>query len=228
VQTFAKDYPVLKHPTLTIKPVSTLTTLREVSNEEVARLISVMVPKSSPVDYISTEHLRAVSDVISPIIARLANLSFSSGVFPTEFKSAQVTAIPKKPGLPQTDPASFRPIANLINISKLLERLFLVRLHEHLMESPNNIDELQSAYARGRSCETALLRVKEDLHAIIESGSPALLVSLDISAAFDSIVHETLIERLDIDFGIRDVSLRWLRSFLENRTQYVKVFHKAL
>jgi len=49
------------------------------------------------------------------------------------------------------------------------------------------------------------------------------LLSLDISAAFDSIDHDVLIERLGTDFGISGSALGWLRSFVTGRTQYVAV-----
>jgi len=56
---------------------------------------------------------------------------------------------------------------------------------------------------------------------IVDSGSPALLVSLDVSAAFDSIDHKILFDCLQLDFGVTGVALAWLRSFLTGRTQYV-------
>jgi len=58
----------------------------------------------------------------------MANLSFSQGTFPSKFKHASVTPLLKKPGLIRSVSANFRPISNLNNISKILERLFLTRL----------------------------------------------------------------------------------------------------
>ena len=52
---------------------------------------------------------------------------------------------------------------------------------------------------------------------------PTVLLSLDISAAFDTIDHSTLIDRITGDFGITGSALRWLQSLLRGRSQYVGV-----
>ena len=64
----------------------------------------------------------------------------------------------KKPGLDKEQMSSYRPISNLVTISKVIERLVLDRLQPHLLSSPNYA-RLQSAYRRGHSAETALLHV---------------------------------------------------------------------
>ena len=61
------------------------------------------------------------------LIARLANLSFNQGQFPSDFKIAQITPLLKKPNLDTTNPANYRLISNLNNISKIIERLFRFR-----------------------------------------------------------------------------------------------------
>ena len=61
----------------------------------------------------------------------------------------------KKPKLNRDDPSNYRPISNLNNISKILERLFLARLQPHLISSPH-YNPFQSAYRSCHSTETAL------------------------------------------------------------------------
>jgi len=51
----------------------------------------------------------------------------------------------------------------------------------------------------------------------------AVLISLDLSAAFDTVDHEVLLQRLQSEFGVIDTPLSWLRSYLESRTQFVKL-----
>ena len=96
-----------------------------VTVDQVRRLITSMPSKSSSADFIPTSLLKRCPSDFSEIIARLANLSFSEGTFPTEFKAAALTPLLKKPSLDPDDPASYRPISNLNNISKIIERLFL-------------------------------------------------------------------------------------------------------
>ena len=118
------------------------------------------------------------------MIARLANLSFAEGSFPSHFKIAQVTPLVKKVGIDISDSASYRPISNLNTISKVLEKLFQARLIPHVSPS---FCPFQSAYRRFHSTETALLKIASDLFEATESGCATILVALNLSAAFDII-----------------------------------------
>jgi len=62
-----------------------------------------------------------------------------------------------------------------------------------------------------------------DLHDIVQSGHPAVLVSLDISAAFDSISHKILLERLESHFGVFVMALHCFTSYFTGRTMSVEV-----
>jgi exonuclease III len=197
-------------------------TLAEVTVEEVSRLIGVLPPKTSALDFMPISLLKSSVNVMAPLITRLANLSFSSGTFPSTLKHGRVTPLLKKPGMDKSVVANHRPITNLSTLSKLLERLVLSRLRPHVLSS-GNFSEFQSAYRAGHSTETALLRVQNDLILNIEKQKTTALLALDISAAFDTIDFATLSDRLRTDFGIGGFALDWLRSFLIGRTQYVGV-----
>ena len=194
--------------------------LPEVTDDEVRRLLSSMQGKSSPRDFISTTLLKDCSDAFCSIIARLANLSFKEGSFPSRFKVAQITPLIKKFGLDPEDPASYRPISNLNTISKVLERLFMARLIPHVSPLLNT---LQSAYRPHHSTETALLKISSDMFDAVESGCVTVLVALDLSAAFDTIDHSVLIRRLQHTFGVNGAALDWLKSYLNGRSCFTKV-----
>jgi len=66
------------------------------------------------------------------VLANLANISFTSGHFPTVMKEGIVVPLLKKSGLDVTDLKNFRPVTNLSTISKVLERLALARLKTHI------------------------------------------------------------------------------------------------
>jgi hypothetical protein len=199
-----------------------LTDLKPVTVSEVDKLLSSLSGKSSPMDILPTTLLKSCAAVFSPLIAYMANLSFAEGVFPSIFLTASVTPLLKKDGLDPDNPANYRPISNLNTISKILERLFLARLLPHVNASPN-FNSYQSAYRKAHSTETALLKILDDIYRAIGNHNPTLLIALDISAAFDTIDHLTLINRLEQTFGISSVALDWILSYLSGRSQFVRL-----
>ena len=95
-------------------------TLPTVTPSEISKLLASIPSKSSNLDYIPTSILKTCSSIFSPLIARLANLSFNQGQFPSDFKIAQITPLLIKPNLDLTNLANYRPISNLNNISIIL------------------------------------------------------------------------------------------------------------
>ena len=181
-----------------------------------------MIAKSSPVDSTPTSLTKACPAVLSELVAHLANCSFMEGCFPDRFKRAQVTPLLMRDGLDENIPANYRHISNLNTISKLMERLALVGLRQHLVGSPS-FNSAQSAYRRRHSTETALLLMTDFAHRTIDRGEATRLIALDISAAFDMVAHSTLLDRLSYSFGIDDVALRWIKSYLSKRSQFVRI-----
>ena len=98
----------------------------------------------------------------------------------------------------------------------------LIQLKEHL-QSNNLIDPFQSAYREKHSTESALLRIMNDILRSIDSGSVTILTMLDLSAAFDTIDHSILLNRLSVNFGISGMALTWFTSYLTERSQSVYV-----
>jgi len=111
---------------------------------------------------------------------------------PSIFKSGYITPLLKKADLDAADVKSYWPITNLSVVSKLLERLVAQQLTTYLTDN-GLLPDLQSAYhARYHSTETAVLKVVGDILLALDSGNLALLSLLDLSAAFDTVDHDTL------------------------------------
>ena len=91
------------------------------------------------------------------------------------------------------------------------------------MHQSENFNTFQSAYRSGYSTETALLKVTDDLNASTDSKSSSILLSLDISAAFDIVDIDILLPRLESEFGIIGSVALWIRSYLTDRECYVAV-----
>ena len=81
----------------------------------------------------------------------------------------------------------------------------------------------QSAYIEHHSTETALLKVKNDLCRSVDDHGAAVLVLLDLSAAFDTIDHGILLRRLEERFGITGAALSWISSYLSDRKEVVRI-----
>ena len=166
--------------------------------------------------------LKSCADIFALIIAHLANLSFEQGRFPTKFKLAQVLPLLKKSRCGPVSTCQLQAdFKYLSTIVKLIERLVL-RLRPHLLSS-GNFNPLQSAYRTGHSTETALLFVLDNIYKSIDSLQLTTVVCLDISAAFDTISHSTLLQRLCEEFVVAGMPSDWLRSYLSNRSYYVKL-----
>ena len=138
------------------------------------------------------------------------------GLFPTGFKVERETHLIKKIGLDVNDTSRFRLILNLPFLSKVFERLVLRRLNCYLHVN-NLFPVYQSAYRSGCSTETALLRVTIDIIGSIDAKKVVLLELLDMSAAFDTVDHSILLQRLSHSFGLGWVVLDWFGSFLRGR-----------
>ena len=198
-----------------------------VTSSDVQRLIANCQSKSSPLDIIPVVLVKSCSDIFGVLLARLANMSFTEGVFPSIFKLGQVTPLLKKQGLAAGDPGNYRPITNLCTFGKILERLAQQQLRSHINTSPNNNSQ-QSAYRAFHSTETAMIKVVSDLLTNVDSGSPSLLLSLDISAAFDTLNHDCLLQRAEDLFGFTGKAKSWLASYLTGRSSFVAIgSHKS-
>ena len=91
-------------------------------------------------------------------------------------------------------------------------------IEEHLLSN-----HVQSAYKRFHSTETALLKIHNDIICNMDNGKVTALTLLDLSAAFDTIDHSTLLERLHVHFGISGTVFRWFKSYISNRQQRVHI-----
>ena len=109
----------------------------------------------------------------------------------------------------------------LIWTSFHLERLFLARIQPHITSSPS-FNQLQSAYRRHHFTETSTLHILDSILLSCDSGKSTIVFSLDLSAAFDTVDHQILLSRLNTSFGISDITLSWLQSYLTNRTSSVR------
>ena len=89
--------------------------------------------------------------------------------------------------------------------------------------STGNIENNQSVYRVGHNTESALLKVKSDLLHALDKQEVTCLVLSDLSAAFDTVDHDLLLNRLHFRYGFDEIILNWISSYLRLRTQQVLI-----
>ena len=158
--------------------------------------------------------------IIKPI-TYLINTSLSSRVFAANWKTAIIRPLLKKPSL-ELRTKNYRPGSNLSFLSKLLEKCVLVRFNNHCKEN-ELMPSHQSAYREHHSCETALVRLTNDLLWSMEKQWVTALVAIDLSAAFDTVDHMVLLKVLQQNFGINGKVLNWMDTYLRPRGFIVNI-----
>ena len=201
---------------------ASLSSFSPVSLQDLTTLVTSMKSSSSPLDILPTSMLKEVFSSVGPSLLSIINTSIASGSVPSYFKEAVVQPLLKKPNLDPSIHNHYRPISKLPFISKLLEKVVADQLTSH-MSQHNISDKFQSGFRKHHSTESALLRVSNDIMMSSDCGECSVLVLLDLSAAFDTVSHSILLERLREWVGLSGTALDWFNSYLSERTFSVAV-----
>eukprot|EP00116_Pleurobrachia_bachei_P012854 sb/3473116/ len=145
------------------------------------------------------------------MISHIVNTSLTSGTFPSDLKVAQVRPSFKLKQGDKEDFKNYRPVSNLSFISKVIEKAVSLQLSDYL-ETNKLLGRVQSAYRRNHSVETTTVKILDDLLLLTDDNSKAVLLLLDLSAAFDTIDHGRLLNKLQNNYGIGGKVLEWFRS----------------
>jgi hypothetical protein len=160
-------------------------------------------------------------DILLPIIVKMVNLSLSTGNV-DGMKLADIIPLLKDDSLDPNVLNNFRPVSNLLFLGKVIEKVVLKRLNDHL--SKNNLHcSDQSAYKKNHSTETLLVKITNDILVASDSRSATVVMLLDLSAAFDTVDHKLLLNILAKEIGLKGSVLAWFRSFLMGRSQRVRL-----
>jgi Reverse transcriptase (RNA-dependent DNA polymerase) len=90
-------------------------------------------------------------------------------------------------------------------MSNIIERMVYKQLTDYL-EKHSLLPKHQSGFRAHHSMETALLKIMSDILSAADHGNVTLLGLLDMSAAFDTVDHSILLDRLGTSFGIKGTS----------------------
>ena len=137
-------------------------------------------------------------------------------------KHSEIAPLLKKQGLDADTLKNYRPVNNLVFLSKLIERIVQKRI-EHHMDSNNLHTKEFFGYKKFHSTETMMLGITEEILSGFDEGKCTIMLFMDLSAAFDTIDIEKLVAILGEEIGLSGTALNWCKSFLTERTQRVKI-----
>ena len=194
------------------------------TEHELEKIIKNSSNASCDLDPVSTFLVKKCLPALLPFLTHLINLSLQSGRFPDYLKTALVRSLLKKPTLDYNELNNFRPVCNIPFISKIIEKTVVKRLNYYM--SCNSLRlKYQSVYRTSHGTETALVKIHNDILRSLDARQGVILVMLDLSAAFDTIDHDILLNRLRARLDVDGTALRWLREYHTGRTQVTVINH---
>ena len=159
--------------------------------------------------------------VIAPFLTSLFNKSLLSGCVPDAFKVAYITPLVKKSGMDSTPPTSDRTDRYLTFLSH--------RSCSNELQQSSSLPTLKSLLPTASICiqDWPLVRDCRAQSAVrytlgIDAGDLSALVLLDLSAAFGTVDHHILLQRLERFYGITGLMRQWFQSYLVGRRQFVR------
>ena len=149
---------------------------------------------------------RCINVYIEPL-THIIDKSMKEGVFPSELKLAKVVPIFKSGDSSKI--TNYRPISVLSFFSKVFER-----------DSRNVLYKYQFGFRHKHSTQQAIITLVNKITSSLDTGDLVIGVFLDLKKAFDTVDHKILLDKMHA-YGIRGNILRWFRSYLTNRSQFV-------
>ena len=189
------------------------------TKNELQNSLSLLKNTSPGADRVHNMFLKNMPENIKEYTLRLFNHSWLSESVPNNWLESLLIPI-CKPHKDSSEIKSYRPISLLSCISKLMERMVAHRL-EWLMETKNLLSNSQSGFRKQRSTTDQLLVLDHNIKDSLGSNKHCIVVFVDLMGAFDRVWRLAVLQKL-LNMGIKGKIIRWLHSYLDNRT--FKVF----
>ncbi len=173
--------------------------------------------KAEGVDKIPVLVLKLAAPVIAGPISHLVRLSLSTSKIPKAFKLANVTPLHKGKSKPANSASSYRPVSILPALSKVLERAVLRQLNEYVDSKMPNV---QFGFRPRRSTTAAIVTAHSSWCHAKAAGKVVGIAAYDLSAAFDTLDHAKVIDKLR-RMGVGSKERLWFLNYLSGRKQRV-------
>jgi hypothetical protein len=185
-------------------------------------IMSLSNSRAAGEDEVPTFLLKECADLICEPFADIINMCFKSGTYPDHFKIGKIIPVHKKGS--KSDPNNYRPITLLSVFSKVLEKIFVMRLTSYLSKF-DLLNESQYAYQKGKSVTLAIFNLLTAIYESLESSNHTITTCFDYSKAFDTIVSLCLSPKLQ-DLGIVGPPLDFIISSMTDRKLFVQLTSK--
>jgi hypothetical protein len=182
-------------------------------------LLELDISKATGPDGIPPVVLKHCAPELAPVLCKLFALSVTPGVCPASWRCADVFPVPKRGD--RANPSNYRPISITSVLCKVMESCINVSIIRFI-ESHSLFSDHQYGFRSARSTGDLLAYVTHVWSSILDRGGESLVVSLDISKAFDRVWHSCLIAKLR-HAGIDSSLLLWIGSFLHHRSLSVRL-----
>ena len=183
------------------------------------KLLKLDASKAMGPDKVPAVILKTLAEEVAFPLTIIFNKSLGDGVVPSDWKTAEVTAIFKKGS--KCDPGNYRPVSLTSIACKMLESFVRDQLVE-FMETYELFSDSQHGFRHHKSCVMQLLEVMNDFANFIENQEDIDSIYLDFRKAFDTVPHLRLMNKLKA-YGIEGSLAKWIYSFLTGRSQRVRV-----
>ena len=190
----------------------------KITDDDILKIIAKLDPnKAQGHDKMSIRMIKICSTSICKPLRLIFNHCIDSGIYPCEWKKANVVPIHKK--CDKQTLKNYRPVSLLPICGKIFERLIYNEMFGFFLDK-GLISANQSGFKPGDSCINQLLSITHNIYKSFDNGFEVRGVFLDISKAFDEVWHYGLIFKLQ-ENGISGNLLNVLKHFLTNRKQRV-------
>ena len=204
-------------PPLSMRTHSVFSNVLATESEIEHILKGLDINKACGPDQISHRLLKLTAHAITSSLTKLINFSLANCCVPNLWKQANVCPIFK--GGDNSMLSNYRPISLISCVGKIAERVIANHLYDYLT-SNDLINQNQSGFIPGDSCELQLLNVYDSLVKSLDHKDETVIVFCDISKAFDRVWHDGLIHKIET-YGITGDLLTWLNNYLRCRKQRV-------
>ena len=191
-----------------------------ITQVEIDQSMKKLKNTSIGIDLIHNKMLRNLSPINRIYLCHLFNILLKNVFVPVQWKKAIVAPL-LKPGKPEDDPVSYRPVSLTSCLCKLFERVIAGRL-DWFVESKRILHNSQAGFGRGRNTSDHIIQLEMDVKESFASKKSTVAVFLDISKAYDCVWIQGLLFKLS-RIGVSGLILGWISRFLTDRELCVRV-----